>query len=87
MRVDFELGAFKFMYIDSGPSQEKSEESALRLFERMVSKIQECLPKDIVEALIAADPKVVEAEVAYQESSYKNKLKNELSSIVGKSNV
>lgn len=58
MRLDFELGAFKFMYIDSNGDDASR---ALNLFKEMTDQISKVLPAEIVQALVAADPAVVEA--------------------------
>jgi hypothetical protein len=57
MRLDFEIGAFKFMYIgDAG-----NEDKALDLFKQMTDQIGKVLPSEIVQALVAADPDVITA--------------------------
>lgn len=57
MRVDFEIGALKFMYIGSDGDADKS----LSLFKDMVQEVGKVLPADVLTTLVAADPAVVEA--------------------------
>lgn len=57
MRVDFGIGAFQFMYVGA----DGNEGIALNLFMKMTNQIGKVLPNEIIQALVAADPKVIEA--------------------------
>ena len=57
MRVDFEIGAFKFMYVGN----EGNEDKALALFMQMTDQVGKILSPEIVQSLVAADPAVIEA--------------------------
>jgi hypothetical protein len=57
MRLDFEIGALKFMYIGADGDGDK----ALELFMKMTDQLGKVLPPEIVQALVAADPEVVNA--------------------------
>ena len=74
MRVDFSVGALKFMYIGGEGDISKPVE----LFENMVAVIGKFLPNEVVSALIAADPEVVEAMRKCELQKWSNKFEEEV---------
>lgn len=74
MRVDFSVGALKFMYVGEG----KGNDNPVEIFENMIAAIGKFLPHEVVSALIAADPEVVEAMRKCELQKWSNKFEEEV---------
>ena len=88
MRVDFSVGAFKFMYIGGEGNDSDSDISKpVELFESMVAAVGKFIPNEVISSLIAADPEVVEAMRKCELQKWSNKFEEEVIKPFTKSNA
>lgn len=83
MRVDFEIGALKFCYIDTAGTIETSR--PLELFKEMVQEIGKVLPAEVLTTLVAADPAVIEAMRKCELLKWSKKFDEEMKAITAQS--
>lgn len=83
MRVDFEIGALKFLYISTSDA-ENDTVKPLDLFKAMVQEVGKVLPEDVLTTLIAADPDVIEAMRKCELLKWSKKFSEEMEKITVK---